>query len=833
MNAIGSRLFSPLFLVFLLVSPSTPIQATDQPGGGAKEIVLADCLVIRPVGRSGRSPLHLDAIEAEIVAGRWKAPKVGDKVTLPDGGSQTWEAATAKAGTLDHAALRGGYAFWQVQSDEPRVMLLEASGHTMVYANGEPRTGDPYGYGFVRLPFLLRKGTNEFLFHCGRGRLQAKLTVPKSALLLDTRDATVPDVVVGEQIGPWVGLVVINASETTWDTLRFRIKESPQSIQYTSITRLPPLSTHKLGFRTPLIKAKEGDTITFVVELVDGDTREQPPFDAAKINFRIRKPEQSHKRTFLSQIDESVQYYAVQPARPKGKDNRPALFLTLHGASVEAIGQADAYAGKSWGHLVAPTNRRPYGFDWEDWGRLDALEVLNLAAKELNTDPLRTYLTGHSMGGHGTWHVGAVFPDRFAAIAPSAGWVSFYTYAGGRRPDKPDAMQSLLQRAAAASDTPTLARNYANYGVYVLHGDADDNVPVGQARTMRKLLADFHSDFAYYERPGAGHWWGSECVDWPPLFDFLSRHTLPKPETMPPVDFITVNPGVSAHYRWATVEAQVRQWQPSTIGLRYDAGKRRFSGKTDNVARLALDLTYVKPGEALTVELDGQKIEKIAWPEKEPRLWLGRTEDKWALLQKPSATLKGPQRSGPFKDAFRNNFTFVYGAKGTAEENAWAFAKARFDAETWWYRGNGEVPFLSDAEFLRSVSKNNNVILYGNADTNAAWKPLLGDGPVQVRRGEVRVGDRTESGNDLACLFVRPRPGSDVASVGVVSGTGPAGMRLTDRLPYFVSGVAYPDWIVLGPEALTKGSAGVRGAGFFGNDWEVGSGEAVWHKEAK
>jgi hypothetical protein len=97
---------------------------------------------------------------------------------------------------------------------------------------------------------------------------------------------------------------------------------------------------------------------------------------------------------------------------------------------------------------------------------------------------------------------------------------------------------------------------------------------------------------------------------------------------------------------------------------------------------------------------------------------------------------------------------------------------------------------------------------------------------------QVRRGERTESGDDLACLFVRPRPGSDVACVGVVSGTGPAGMRLTDRMPYFVSGVAYPDWIVLGPETLSKGSAGVRGAGFFGNDWEVGSGEAVWQKSS-
>ena len=48
-------------------------------------------------------------------------------------------------------------------------------------------------------------------------------------------------------------------------------------------------------------------------------------------------------------------------------------------------------------------------------------------------DPDRIYLTGHSMGGHGTWHLAANDPDRWAAIAPSAGWISFDTY-GGRLP---------------------------------------------------------------------------------------------------------------------------------------------------------------------------------------------------------------------------------------------------------------------------------------------------------------------------------------------------------------------------------------------------------------
>ena len=98
-----------------------------------------------------------------------------------------------------------------------------------------------------------------------------------------------------------------------------------------------------------------------------------------------------------------------------------------------------------------------------------------------------------------------------------------------------------------------------------------------------------------------------------------------------------------------------------------------------------------------------------------------------------------------------------------------------------------------------------NVILYGNADTNRAWSALLADSPVQVRRGEVRFGTHVDKGDDLAALFVYPRPASDTGLVGVVSGTGPVGMRLTDRLRYFVSGVAYPDLLIFGPGVLTEG----------------------------
>ena len=61
----------------------------------------------------------------------------------------------------------------------------------------------------------------------------------------------------------------------------------------------------------------------------------------------------------------------------------------------------------------------------------------------------------------------------------------------------------------------------------------------------------------------------------------------------------------------------------------------------------------------------------------------------------------------------------------------------------------------------------------------------------------------------------------------VVTGADARGMRLTDRLPYFTSGVHYPDWIVLGPETLEHGLAGVRAAGFFGPDWRIDTGESA------
>jgi pimeloyl-ACP methyl ester carboxylesterase len=797
----------------------------------ADELILREALVLEPVGESRRSAVHTDAVEARIVGGTWTTPRAADVVELPDGTRRAWTEATAgEDGWLETGAPRGGYALFTVDSETDRIMILHARGHSLVYVNGEPRGGDPYAFGFVRLPVKLRAGPNELLFRVARGRLWARLAEPRAPVRIADFDRTLPDLIVGEGPGVRGAVVIINATEGALEGLTLVAGGGGLPTREARVPPIPPLTVRKVPFwcggDVPP-RAEALDVRLRLSGLEDGSPR---VLDEATVRLRVRRPSDRHRRTFSSAIDGSVQYYAVTPMQPPaGSAARPALFLSLHGAGVEAAGQARVYRPKEWGHVVAPTNRRPFGFDWEDWGRLDALEVLRIVCDEYDIDRRRVYLTGHSMGGHGVWHLGATFPDEFAAIGPSAGWESFFSYGGGQRFEDPDPVERILARAANPSDTLLLARNYLHHGVYILHGEEDDNVPAEEGRRMHETLKAFHPDLVYHEEPGAGHWWGNRCCDWPPLFEFFEARRRPPAAEVDHVEFVTASPGISARAHWVGIEAQTRHLAPASVVCDLDRDRRRFEAATDNVAVLSLQLDSLVPDEPIHVTIDGQVLASLAWPDPTAQIWLTRDGERWAAsAEPPSPERKGPHRYGPFKDVFRNLVLFVYGTSGSPQENAWAFNKARFDAETFWYRGNGSVDVIADRDFDAAAQPDRNVVLYGNAETNSAWGDLLGHGPVQVRRGAIEIGPRRLAGDDLACLFLRPRPGSDSACVGAVAGSGPAGMRLADRLPYFVSGVSYPDCTVIAPEMLAKGTAGVRVAGFFGTDWTVEAGDFAW-----
>ncbi|MBT4583190.1 MAG: prolyl oligopeptidase family serine peptidase, partial [Gammaproteobacteria bacterium] len=126
---------------------------------------------------------------------------------------------------------------------------------------------------------------------------------------------------------------------------------------------------------------------------------------------------------------------------------------------------------------------------------------------EYSADANRLYLTGLSLGGNGTWYLGYHHTERFAALVAICGFVDL----GDRFPSfLTDTENTFSALAEDLSDTP----------VWIVHGDADVVVPVGQSRKMAEELEAAGAEVHYTELPGINHnswdaaYSNTDLIDW-------------------------------------------------------------------------------------------------------------------------------------------------------------------------------------------------------------------------------------------------------------------------------------------------------------------------------
>lgn len=105
-----------------------------------------------------------------------------------------------------------------------------------------------------------------------------------------------------------------------------------------------------------------------------------------------------------------------------------------------------------------------------------AFEIIDSLLATLPIDSGRIYITGHSMGGAGTWHMIFHRPAFFAAAVPVCG-----------HPD--------LATAPAVKDVP----------IWNFHGEADKVEPVATSRLMIEALRKAGGQPRHTEYPGVGH----------------------------------------------------------------------------------------------------------------------------------------------------------------------------------------------------------------------------------------------------------------------------------------------------------------------------------------
>jgi predicted peptidase len=229
-------------------------------------------------------------------------------------------------------------------------------------------------------------------------------------------------------------------------------------------------------------------------------------------------------------VDKTAYRYVVYvPSQWTAGKNWPVI-LFLHG-SIEKGRDGVRQSTVGLGRIVREHPERfpaiivmPQCREGSDWSanamQAQVLAALDAATKEFHGDPDRTYLTGFSMGGYGTWNLASRHPERFAALVVVCGGILW-----------PPAVAMRELNPFADSPYALTARNVARIPVWLFHGDQDRNVPVSESRRMVAALKAVNAQVRYAEYPGVDHFMWDRAYAEPELPVWLfsqSRKSLPQ-----------------------------------------------------------------------------------------------------------------------------------------------------------------------------------------------------------------------------------------------------------------------------------------------------------------
>jgi dienelactone hydrolase len=207
---------------------------------------------------------------------------------------------------------------------------------------------------------------------------------------------------------------------------------------------------------------------------------------------------------YRSSVDQKLQPFRLYIPKPY-KPGRPMpLIVALHGATVDENWYFDRFGGPSEfttmaerrGYLVAaPNGRGPLG-GYLGKSERDVLDVLDAVCQLVSVDTGNVFLTGHSMGGGGTWTIGFRHPERFRALAPVSGAFALSLLPLHRAPDMP---------------------------VLHIHGGMDRVIPVASAQAAAAIARQRLRNYQFELIAGAGHASIAQAA-LPLVFDFFDSH---------------------------------------------------------------------------------------------------------------------------------------------------------------------------------------------------------------------------------------------------------------------------------------------------------------------
>jgi predicted peptidase len=197
-------------------------------------------------------------------------------------------------------------------------------------------------------------------------------------------------------------------------------------------------------------------------------------------------------------------YQVYVPADYASKPSWPAI-LFLHGAGERGddgllqtnVGLAPAIRqNPSRYPAIVVFPQVPRDSQWVGTPADMAVAALQQTMREFHIDPNRVYLTGLSMGGHGTWYIAYRHPELFAAIVPICGWVREFSQFRGSMP---------VVAGDSAQVMPLLAQRLGKVPIWIFHGEVDQVVNVTGSREPAAALKAAGANVQYTELLGLNH----------------------------------------------------------------------------------------------------------------------------------------------------------------------------------------------------------------------------------------------------------------------------------------------------------------------------------------
>jgi dienelactone hydrolase len=553
-------------------------------------------------------------------------------------------------------------------------------------------------------------------------------------------------------------------------------------------------------------------------------------------------------RGYRSDIDGSSQPYGVVVPDDYEFSAENRAYVWLHGRGDKNTDLHFLYERSKKAGQIAPPGAlvlHPFGrhcVGWKHAGEIDVLEMLADAVTQYGIDPSRVVLIGFSMGGAGAWHLGAHYADRWVAVSPGAGFAETARY----QRLTPDRYPPWFeQKLWGLYDVPGYTRNLFNVPIIAYSGENDKQIQA--ARVMEEAFAAEGRTLTHLIGPGVEHKYEPDTLQ--ELIRRLEAAAVPSAhsskwqrtrriaDTWPKRVHVQTKTLQYNQMEWVSIQGLEEHWKDARLDAEFVEGTR-IAITTNGVTAFALGPWH--GDEAVTIEVDGQKLSYSGGEAKSKSLSLIRDGSKWSLGRPGAKLLKRPGLQGPIDHAFMSRFLVILptGKSSNPAFQTWCDAELDHFQKRWRALMRAELPVKRDVDTKWEDWRfGTNLILWGDAESNSLIRDLKEELPIRFNGNTWALGEQSFDGNRYAPVAIFPNVRqSDEA--GIVFHY--LGMPKPRNRGYIVlnSGLTFreghdrtnsqqnpklPDWAIIDittpPDAFAPGR--IHDAGFFDEQWKL------------